>query len=342
MLKSIRNILLCLFIIVVLFVMHSLGTILLPLVVAVIFVLLYEPIFSFLNRKKIPTWLITPILAVVTILVLNIVIQIFVDVTQSIFSDRMVLGKLLYNKIISIIGYFDDILPFELDASLIESSIEYLLSASSLSAFAGNSFSVISSFGSSFFMFSLYFLILLFSMPGYEKYIVHIAGTDKKFLDNAEHIQKSIVSYMTVKFVVSLITGTISFIVCLIFGVKYAIFWAFLTFLLNFIPTVGSIIATTLPSLMAFIQFDSMVKLFVFVLILFGVQITIGNVIEPKIMGNRLRLNTVTIIFGLVFWAFVWGIPGAFLSVPLLVIIKIFLQNNESLAFISRVMGKPE
>lgn len=342
MIKSIRNLLFILFIIVVLYVMHSLSKIILPLVIAVMLVLLYEPFFNLLNKKKIPAVLITPILAVGTFIILTVVVQIFVDATQSIFADRVVLGELLYKKIVSIIDYFDDLLPFDIDASLIEDSMEKLLSASSLSAFAGNSFSIISSFGSSFFMFSLYFLILLFSMPGYNKYIDYIAGSDKKFLENARHIQKSIVSYMTVKFIVSLITGSIALVVCLIFGVKYAVFWGFMTFLLNFIPTLGSAIATILPALMAFVQFDSMFRVFLFVSILFGIQLTIGNVIEPKIQGNRLRLNTVTIIFGLVFWAFIWGIPGAFLSVPLLVIVKIFLQNNESLKFISRIMGQAD
>ena len=78
-----------------------------------------------------------------------------------------------------------------------------------------------------------------------------------------------------------------------------------------------------------------------FVSILFGIQLLIGQFIEPKIMGNRLQLNTVTIIFGLVFWSYIWGIAGAFLSVPLLVILKIVLQNNESFVFVSRIMGTP-
>jgi predicted PurR-regulated permease PerM len=306
------------------------------------FVLLYEPIFSFMHKKKIPVILITPILAVGTITLLTITINIFIDSTQTIFQDRVVLGQLLEDKILSIFDYFNAIIPINLDATLLQSWIDKLQSTSTLSSFAGISFSALSTFGSSFFMFSLYFLILLFSMPGYEKYMKYISGSNQKLLQSSEHIQKSIVSYMTVKVTVSLITGTIALLVCLIFKVKYAVFWGFVTFSLNFIPTFGSIIATILPTLMAFVQFDSWFKIFLFVSILFGFQLLIGQLIEPRIMGNRLRLNTVTIIFGLVFWSFIWGVAGAFLSVPLLVILKIFLQNNESFIFVSRVMGKPE
>lgn len=342
MIKSIRNLLLSMVVILVLYVMHSLSRVVLPLIVAIMVVQLYEPLFHTMHKRRIPVFLITPILAVVTIGMLIFFVQIFVDSTQAIYQDRVELGRLLYNKILSILNYFDTLLPFKLDASVLQSWIDNLLSESSLTSFAGTSISVLSTFGSSFFMFSLYFLILLFSMPGYDKYITYIAGSDKKFLINSKHIQKSIGSYMTVKFFVSMVTGTIALIVCLLFGIKYAVFWGFVTFLLNFIPTIGSIIATLLPALMAFIQFESLVKFFLFVGILLGVQMAIGQFIEPKIMGNRLRLNTVTIIFGLVFWSFIWGIPGAFLSVPLLVIIKIFLQNNESFVFISRIMGKPD
>ncbi|MGL1891484.1 MAG: AI-2E family transporter [Spirochaetaceae bacterium] len=342
LLKSIRNLLLFLTVIVVLYAMKSLGKIMLPLVVAIMFILLYEPIYTKMHKNKIPLLLITPILAVSTIVILVFVINIFVDAAQTIFADREVLGELLYDKILSILTYFNSVVPFDLDEDLLESWIERLVSSSSISSFAGSSFSALSSFSSSFFMFTLYFLILLFSMPGYNKYIKYIAGSDKRFLLTSKHIQKSIGSYMTVKFIVSLITGLIALSACSIFGVKYAVFWGFMTFLLNFIPTIGSIIATTLPALMAIVQFDSPFRIILFILILFGVQISIGQVIEPRIMGNRLSLNTVTIIFGLVFWSFIWGIPGAFLSVPLLVILKIFLQNNESFVFMSRIMGQPE
>ncbi len=341
MIKSIRNLLLILLIILALFVMNTLAKIILPLVVAIMFVLLYEPIFSFLHKRKIPVILITPILAVSTIILLFFIIQIFVDSTQTIYHDRVILGQLLYQKILSILNYIGSITPLKLDATFLESWIDNIFSEATLSSFGKSSISALSSFGSSFFMFSLYFLILLFSMPGYDNYIKYIAGKDKGFLLNSKHIQKSIVSYMTVKFFVSLVTGTIALLVCLIFGVNYAIFWGFVTFLLNFIPTIGSIIATILPTLMAFVQFESLFKIFLFLSILFGVQLAIGQIIEPKIMGNRLQLNTVTIIFGLVFWSFIWGIAGAFLSVPLLVILKIFLQNNDSFVFMSRIMGRP-
>ena len=144
---------------------------------------------------------------------------------------------------------------------------------------------------------------------------------------------------MTIKVIVSSSTGIIAGLVCMAFGVKFAVFFGFLTFLLNFIPSIGSIIATIPPVLMAMIQFDTFQRPILILIILGLVQMTIGNFIEPKIMGDRLRLNTVTVIFGLVFWGIIWGIPGMLLSVPLLVILKLILEYSDTLSVVARIMG---
>lgn len=351
MLQSIRNLLLFMTIIAVLFVMKSLSSIMLPLVIAIMIVMMYEPLFHILHKKKFPIVLITPVLAVATIGLLFVVVQIFISSSLAIYDGRNELVERLLLKVDSISLFIDNVveplttmfnMDIDTDSSFIKEWINSNFNVEALENLFGSSVAAISSFGSSFFMFALYFLILLFSMPGYDKYMNYIAGNDREFKKHADNIQKSIASYMTVKFFTSFITALLSLIICLAFGIWYAPFWAFVTFSLNFIPTFGSIIATSLPALMAVIQFDSPVKIIIFILLLFGVQMTIGNFVDPKIMGNRLRLNTITIIFGLVFWAYIWGIPGAFLSVPLLVIVKIFLQNNDSLVFVSRIMGQPD
>jgi AI-2 transport protein TqsA len=68
-------------------------------------------------------------------------------------------------------------------------------------------------------------------------------------------------------------------------------------------------------------------------------QFIIGNLIDPKVMGDRMRLNSITVIFGLVFWGYIWGIPGMLLSVPLNVIVKLILEQSESLSIAARIMG---
>ena len=147
---------------------------------------------------------------------------------------------------------------------------------------------------------------------------------------------------MKVKFFVSFLTGLGYFIICWAFGIKFAFFWGFLAFLLNFIPTVGSIIATIPPLLFGLIQFSSMGAVGILVVLLMAVQIVMGNVVEPKVTGSSLSLNTIVVILGLVFWGYLWGITGMILSVPLLVLTKVILSQLPDAQLLVRLMGSRE
>jgi predicted PurR-regulated permease PerM len=106
-------------------------------------------------------------------------------------------------------------------------------------------------------------------------------------------------------------------------GVDFASFWAVLIFLLNFIPTIGSIIATLFPSLLTLIQFDTMGPFVVTISVLTSLQFCIGSLLEPRLMGQRLNLSPIVILLSLGLWGSLWGIPGMFLCVPITVIIMI-------------------
>jgi AI-2 transport protein TqsA len=93
---------------------------------------------------------------------------------------------------------------------------------------------------------------------------------------------------------------------------------------------------------MAIIQYDTFSVPITLAVILLILQLTMGNFIEPKLLGNRLRLNTVTVIFGLVFWGYMWGIPGMILSVPLMVVLKLTLEYIPSTRVLARLMSYPE
>ncbi|MCW8848566.1 MAG: AI-2E family transporter, partial [Melioribacteraceae bacterium] len=163
---------------------------------------------------------------------------------------------------------------------------------------------------------------------------------EKTFKDITEQIQR----YIATKFLISLITGLIVGLILWIFGVDFTIVWAVLAFFLNFIPNIGSILAIILPTVMALIQFESVGYTFVIGGILTTVQNVIGNIIEPKIMGDKLGLNPLIILLSLLVWGYIWGIAGMFLSVPLTAVVKIIISNSNShnLQFLSDLMGGAE
>jgi AI-2 transport protein TqsA len=145
-----------------------------------------------------------------------------------------------------------------------------------------------------------------------------------------EKIKKDIKSYFVIKTMVSSVTSILSFCVMLIFGLDFAIFWAFLIFFLNFIPSVGSILAVSFPILLTLIQFESYYP-FIFISTgLIGIQILMWNIIEPKFMGNKLNLSPLVIIIALGFWWTIWWVVGMLLSVPIMVIINIILSKFPS------------
>ena len=140
-------------------------------------------------------------------------------------------------------------------------------------------------------------------------------------------IRDDIQKYITIKIITSSLTGMLSYIILRIADVDFAGVWGLLIFLLNFIPTIGSIIATIFPALIALAQSDGYT---LFLVVLFGIgalQVCIGNILEPRLMGSSFNLSPIIILLNLALWGYIWGIPGMFLCVPFLIIVTIILSH---------------
>lgn len=147
------------------------------------------------------------------------------------------------------------------------------------------------------------------------------------FQEILKKIDKSIGNYISVKTLTSLLTGFLSYIAMSLIGIEAPLFWAFLIFILNYIPTIGSLIATTFPAVFAMLQFGEIMP-GVWVLIIVGaIQLVVGNYLDPKLTGNTLNVSPLIVILGLAFWGAIWGIIGMFLSVPITVMIIIILSE---------------
>ena len=153
-------------------------------------------------------------------------------------------------------------------------------------------------------------------------------------LDNANvviaKIERSISSYISIKTLTSLMTGFLSFIALLLIGVDAPIFWAFLIFLLNYIPTIGSLIATIFPAIFALIEYGEYTPALLVLIVVGLIQVLVGNILEPRIMGNSLNISSLVVLISLAFWAFLWGVTGMFLSVPIMVVVMIILSEFKS------------
>ena len=164
---------------------------------------------------------------------------------------------------------------------------------------------------------------------------------EAKISETFKSITDQIQRYVITKIGMNLGAGVTIGIVLSIFGLDFAIIWGVFVFLFNFIPTIGSAIALIAPVLMALIQSGSVSYALLIAAIVAVLQTVFFNLLEPMIIGKRLNLNPVVILFSVLIWGYIWGIVGMLLSVPLTAIIKIAISNTESknLKFISDLMS---
>jgi predicted PurR-regulated permease PerM len=146
--------------------------------------------------------------------------------------------------------------------------------------------------------------------------------------------------YLSIKFIFSIVNGLIIGLLLHLVGVEFAEVWGLIQFVLNFIPSLGSIAVRVLASLFSLAQFwPEPVPVILTVIIMIGINMIIGNIIEPKIMGDRLGLSPVVILVSLMIWGWIWGFAGMVLAVPMMVIIKIICENFPVLEPISILLG---
>jgi AI-2 transport protein TqsA len=153
-------------------------------------------------------------------------------------------------------------------------------------------------------------------------------------------ISDSVRRYIWIKTIVSVITAVVCYAVLRWVGVDFAETWALLIFVLNFIPNIGSIIGVAFPALLALVQFDTLGPFLILVLSLTAIQLAIGSVLEPMLMGSTLNMSPFAIILGLAFWGTVWGIVGMFLCVPILVVVMIVCAHVPSWRWLAILLSK--
>ena len=146
--------------------------------------------------------------------------------------------------------------------------------------------------------------------------------------------------YVGIKVVVSAVTGLLVWAILTLIGLKLALAFGILAFLLNFIPSIGSIIATLLPIPIAVVQFQSSPWLVVLVVVVPGIlQNLLGSIIEPKLQGEGLNLHPVTSILALSFGGLIWGIVGMFLAAPITATLRVFLMQFDTLKPIGKLLA---
>lgn len=313
-------------------VLKQAQSVILPLIVAWLLSYILAPVINFLARRKVPVPLAVT-LVLVLLLWAGYLTAIFLHARIAAFVSA-------YPK------YHAGFMELLQNATRRVPSSSDLLSGmdweNQVGSFLGNLAGSLVAFTSKLITVVIFLVFLLFGKPYFsykirEAFSPRYAGQISTVLGS---ISRQIGRYLTTQFFISLATGVLVWLALTLIGVQFAVTWGTLAFLLNFIPTVGSIIASIPPILVALVQFYPNYWPGVATLIsVLTIQMMIGNVIAPKLMGDRLNLSPVVVLLSLLFWGWLWGIVGALLSVPIASAIKIVCENVDELKPISVMMG---
>jgi len=278
-----------------------------PLAFAIFLVALAWPIQQWLHRR-LPPWL----SFVGTLLAMFLVLAVFVGGIY--YSVRMVVEQAP--------EYSDE---FE---TIYESIIRALdrLGVSppedGFSQISGMLGSVASSVWNGLGLFLFIIALVILALPAVPRFQRKIErgtadGSDKGVLGTIRTIATSFQSYIATSTLTSFITGVLTWLITWAVGLDFALVWGVISLLLNYIPTIGSIIAVIPPALFALVQFDEPWKALVVLLGLGVMQTVMGNYVYPMLQGRSLSVSPLVLLFSIAFWGWVWGIPGALLAVPL-------------------------
>lgn len=322
------------------FVLHQLRSIFKPLSIAIFLSFVFEPLVNFLTEIKIPkffAFLISLIVIFGILFLLGLIIYSSIDSFTQEFPKYQVKFVSLYQNILETLKISHDRLRTYIERINLADIWKNLSLTSFLTSTVGSFISFLTNL----------FLVLLFTiyivlgkehlMSKVEKaFPTKRAGSIYQIIKN---INTGMRKYLLAKTMISLSTGILVTIILLIFGVDFAFVWGLLTFLLNFIPNIGSVIATIPPIFVAFFQYGSIFPALWVAILLTATQTTMGNMVEPRLMGKSLNLSPLVVIISLIFWGFIWGPVGMVLAVPISSAIQIICANINSLKPISVFMG---
>ncbi len=304
-------------------------SLLVPFILAVLLWFIMRKLKMLLDRiqwvgERVPSWVKTVISGFIIVVVINIAANILASNINNLAQSY----PKYQPNIDLIINQLNRVLHINLIEMIKAQSADFNIGAvlgpllNSLSGIMGNLFMII-----------IYALFILSEESNFRTKL-EILFKDKnrhtQFDDITKKIEQSITSYLGLKTFTSVLTGGLSYIALLLIGIDSPAFWAFLIFLLNFIPTVGSLAATALPALFCLLQFGGFKEAIIVLAVVGTIQILVGNLLEPRLMGSSMNISPLVAILSLSVWGVLWGITGMILSVPITVVMVIIFAQFEA------------
>lgn len=339
--KRIYYVLLFLSIIVTSLLCKELSSIILPVFFSVLLAFIFLPLLKFVHSKLKLPWVLCCIIIIILLLVIILIISSLLVTSLTAIANEYPKYEERFNSIYIILA---EKFKFEFDAG--KSFFENIWSQLNIRDFIKKTALFFSgelvTAGKSIFITLLLFAFLLIELESFKNKLIVLSQTNDKIQIRSifNDIVSEVSNYLSIKFYISLATGLIVFIGTSLIGLSFPIVWGFFAFVMNFIPTFGSIISSVITTIFALVQFYPSFNetILVFILML-SVNMILGNILEPKIQGDHLGISPFSILVSLSFFGWMWGFIGLILALPMTVIIKITCENIPYLNFIPILLG---
>lgn len=309
------------------------GPLLIPLALAIVITSVSLPIVRFLEKLRIPSVL-AILLAV--LLDLSVVAGLLSLVGSSLNGFYKALPRYQV-RLTTVLR--EDVAWLDLHGiHLSQEFNEHISSIDNLMPFVGSLFSSLMSVITTSLLVLLVVVFFLIEINRWQLKIRYAMGDPNADLKRIASTAHQLQRYLFVKTAVSAATGVLCGTWVAVLGLDFPILWGLIAFLLNYIPTIGSILAGIPPVLLAWVQFGPGMAVVVAVGYLV-VNLSLGNVLEPRVMGRALGLSPLVVLFSMVFWFWLWGPVGALLSAPLTMGVKIALENTSDMRWAAILLG---
>lgn len=341
-LKAIKKLILIFTVPFILYLLNVLSIIFIPLVFALFGALLFMPLMRWFQRKKIPNFI--GILVVIIFISggLKIGFEIIQMSGQELANNNQDFYEKFDRKLNDIISPVIDFMGIEAkgDQTDLEAFINDKQVNQNLFGNFGNTLNFTRKFVSMLLM-TIFFMILLLAGSMNIQKVMELLIFKQKYssIKTFRQIERDILKFIIVKFLLSFFTGLGFGLACYAFDVSFPLFWGLFAFAINFIQMIGSVISVLVLTAFALVELDASGSLLFFILVISGIQILFGGILEPIFMGKSFSINTVTVLIMLALWGFIWGIPGLILSIPITALVKKIMEQFPNTAVYARIMS---
>ncbi len=337
-LKTTNRLLLILVVPLVFYLTKVLSFILIPLVSSMFIALLFLPIMRFLRKKGLPKFLNIAIVMVIIFLAARLGFELIRLSGQELLASDATFFEKAQHKINELVYYVNGLIGNEVSTA--DKSLTRLINKDALMKQLFPTVGFLGSFLTAALMTVFFSVLWLADSIDVQK-LLNSTILKKKHtsVKTFRKIEKDLIKFIKVKFLMSAFTGIGTGLFCYFFDVSFPIFWGLFAFFINFVQMVGSFATVILLSIFAFVELEMNSTLLFFMLSITSVQVLFGSILEPVFMGKSFSINIITVLVMLMFWGFIWGIPGLIMAIPITVFLKIILEQFQGTKVIASLLS---